>query len=465
MAFKVVVVGGGLVGSLAAVLFSKRGWSVEVYEARRDLRTDPNHSGRSINLALSVRGIAALKAAGVDTDVLGTVIPMKGRMIHSVEGKQSSQPYGLFGECINSVDRKKLNERLVTAGEKQNNVKFYFEHELIKANFSTNVLVFERSDGKAVEVKADLILGADGAHSRIRGFLQSRNRMYLEQHFIDHSYMELTILPNMKGDFALDPNHLHIWPRHSYMMIALPNLDKTFTVTLFMPSEIFDSLQTDESIVEFFQTNFRDAYELIGKENLLSEYRHNPQGSLVYLKCAPYHLKNKVVIVGDAAHAMVPFYGQGMNCGFEDMIVLTDALDASISDTKNPTPAEVEKALDAYSKNRAPDAHAIVDLALQNYVEMRDSVVRWSYLFRKSVEGFIYKRMPKQEVVVPLYTMVSFTRTPYKVAYDRYKRNSKVFDFVGLLGSGFGVTAAVGLAVFAARKYNVLQQLGISLSN
>jgi kynurenine 3-monooxygenase len=235
-------------------------------------------------LALSVRGIEALKASGIAEGILKTLIPMKGRMIHALDGKLTSQPYGLYGECINSVDRKYMNEHLLSSAENLPNVTLHFEYAVQKCDFDKKTVTFEKKDGTPVKVHADLIIGTDGAYSKVRGQLMRHTRVDYSQQYIDHGYLELNIPPTATGEYAMDPNHLHIWPRHTFMLIALPNRDKSFTVTLFMPWSKFDVIKDDKSLLAFFEETFPDAVKLIGKDLLVKDYMRNPKGSLMTVK-------------------------------------------------------------------------------------------------------------------------------------------------------------------------------------
>ncbi|TPX60869.1 kynurenine 3-monooxygenase [Spizellomyces sp. 'palustris'] len=458
--FSVVIVGGGLVGSLAAVFCAKRGWKVDLYELRQDPRKDASQSGRSINLALSVRGISALRAAGVEEKILNNMIPMKGRMIHTRDGKLSSQPYGIFGECINSVDRMLMNKHLLDSVEKLPNVKLHFEHDLKQCDFDARKAVFARKDGSSITVHADLIIGADGAHSRTRQQLMRRTRVNFSQSHIDHGYVELTIPPTQDGDYAMDAHHLHIWPRQTFMMIALPNLDKSFTVTLFMPWSKFEAICTEEDLVTFFEETFPDSVPLMGQKLLVQEYFKNSKGSLIQIKARPYHFRDRVVVIGDAAHAMVPFYGQGMNCGMEDCLVLESILTKHCglpSSGLRPNPNALACALEEYTNTRNPDAEAMCDLAMYNYIEMRSSVTKAGYLFRKTVEGWLHRLMPT--VVIPLYTMVSFTRIPYAEAMRRWERQSKWFDLARWIGEAVAISTVVGAGLYWGARWRGVREV------
>ncbi|KAJ2556417.1 kynurenine 3-monooxygenase, mitochondrial precursor [Coemansia sp. RSA 1933] len=453
----VVVIGGGLVGSLSACYLAKRGWGVRLFEKRPDIRLPENADlveHRSINLAISERGFSALRRLDADLEkrVKAAVIPMHGRMIHALDGRQVSQAYDVFGKHINSVGRSTLIRLLLDEAESFPSVSISFDHEFVGADFESGaVTVTDIKSGEQATVQADLIVGADGAYSRVRQRLMTKVMMDYSQTYIEHGYCEFTMGPR-DGSFAMDPNHLHIWPRGSFMLIALPNLDKSFTCTLFMPWSQFAKLTTGEAIAAFFGENFSDALPLIGEAAVRSEYMANPKGSLMYLKCSPYTYKGKAVILGDAAHAMVPFYGQGMNCGFEDVEALDtimlevlnrDSAASNHSDrTALLTDSQMADALDAYSASRTQDASAIVDLALENYVEMRAKVVGYTYLLRKHLEGFLHRLFPRR--VIPLYTMVSFTSIPYATVVRRWQRQSAwlrglVKAVVGAMGAIAGL--------------------------
>ncbi|KAI9268310.1 hypothetical protein BDA99DRAFT_505466 [Phascolomyces articulosus] len=388
--------------------------------------------GKSINLALSERGLSALRATdlGLDKIILKASVPMHARMVH-VGDKQMSQAYSVNGEHINAVDRARLNDLLLDAAEKFENVTIYFDHRLNMIDFDKNVMTIQTGAGDnitTVKHYADLIVGADGAYSRTRGQMMRRMRMDYEQIYIDTGYCELSMPPLIdeqgQAQFALDPNHLHIWPRHTFMLIALPNPDRTFTCTLFMPFEMFDQITTEEKLMDLFTTYFPDAIPLIGQSRLIRDYFTNPRGSLISVKSSPHHLDGRSVIIGDAAHAMVPFYGQGMNCGFEDIEVLHQVLDRhgiTPVTTKNQRKL-LEKALTDYSNTRVKDAHAICDLAMYNHYEMRSAVTSYRYLARKKIEGWIHLMAPR--LVVPLYTMVSFSTLPYSKAIERWHKQN-----------------------------------------
>lgn len=442
---KVIIVGAGLVGSLQALYFGQRSYNVNVYEYRPDPRNQNYVAGRSINLALSKRGREALKAVGAEEHVVKTGIPMYARMIHSYEGKQKAIPYGKKDEYILSIDRRELNKHLISLVEKEPNVNFYFETKCVEAKIKEAKVTFQTSNNNEEELtdNADLVVGCDGSFSGIRKKLMKLNRMDYSQVYIPHGYKEVEMPATQDGNFAMAKNYLHIWPRGTFMMIALPNQNKTFTCTLFMPYAIFDSIQTEEDIIAFFEREFPDSIPLIGREKIISDYKKNPVGDLISVKCSPYHYEDKCVIVGDAAHAMVPFYGQGMNCGFEDCLVMHTILDKHHGD--------LAKALEEYSVTRNPDAEAIIDLAMYNYLEMRDHVNSRLFVLRKHFDNFLYWLFPNSWI--PLYTMTTFTRIPYHEVIERSKKQDKI---VRWLVSAFGV---FGVAAVSALCYKNLSSI------
>ncbi|ORZ38992.1 hypothetical protein BCR44DRAFT_53127 [Catenaria anguillulae PL171] len=458
----VVIIGAGLVGALAAVYFAEAGWNVRLYEMRNDLRKEKYSRERSINLALSHRGIHALSGvSGIDMPALMRLaVPMHARMIHSRTGDQTPLPYGLHGESIYSIDRRMLNEKLLDIADAMPNVTLFFNHEVLTAQFEAGtVTLMDRGIKSQVVVKADLIVGADGAHSAVRRELLRPARMAFQQEYIDHAYLELTIPaknPSATGmdRFHLDPNHLHIWPRGSYMMIALANPDGSFTCTVFAPWNLLDQVKTPQDLHALFKREFADAMPLL--PNLEHEFFNNPRGPLVSIKCKPYHLADKVVIVGDAAHAMVPFFGQGMNCGFEDVRVLFEHLRASsVTSTKMPSAApsidtHLAHALETYSATRHKDVTAMCDLAMANYEEMRASVADPVFLAQRKVERALSWMFPNK--FIPLYTMVSFTSTPYSECLEKGRALRRLAlrilagGAVGTLAAVAGLVAAVVLA-------------------
>ncbi|XP_076025366.1 kynurenine 3-monooxygenase isoform X2 [Genypterus blacodes] len=366
----------------------------------------------------------------MEEKIISQGIPMHARMIHSPSGKQSPIPYGKTGQYILSVDRANLNKQLLTEAGTYPNANLNFDHKLKDWNAETGMMTFVKPDGTKEEIAVDLIVGCDGAFSAIRKQFLRRSRFDYSQTYIPHGYMELT-MPPINGEFAMKPNFLHIWPRNAFMMIALPNLDKTFTCTLFMPFEDFEKVTTGDEVIEFFQKYFPDAIPLIGVDALKRDYFRLPAQAMVSVKCSLYHIGDKCVIMGDAAHAVVPFYGQGMNAGFEDCIVFEELMDQFNEDFSAVLPE--------YTRVRVPDDHAIADLAMYNYIEMRAHVNSKWFLFRKHVDNFLHFLMPKK--IIPLYTMVTFTRTRYHKAVERWHWQNRVINS-GLLccatGAVFG---------------------------
>lgn len=409
---KISIVGAGLVGSLLAVILKQKGFDVKVFEKRRDPRKSEVAEGRSINLALSHRGIRPLKVAGVYDTIAPFLIPMKGRMMHDQAGELTFQPYGKEGQFINSVSRAQLNELLIESAEKAG-VEVFFDHKCSDIQFDSNTITFDNGN----EVSADLIIGTDGAFSAIRKKLEFTDRFNFSQHYIEHGYKELAIEP--KDDkFRLEPNYLHIWPRGNFMLIALPNADKTFTCTLFFPFDgdpSFSSLNTKEEVGAFFKEYFNDALELI--PDLIDQYFTNPTSSLVTTKCEPWY-KNRSLLLGDAAHAIVPFYGQGMNSGFEDVRLFVEMAEKMDWDW--------DQILPEYSLTRKKDADAISELALHNFIEMRDHVADPNFLKRKKLEAQIQEKYPEEWI--PLYSMVTFSDIPYSEALRLGKLQKKIMD-------------------------------------
>ena len=412
---KILILGGGLVGSLLAIFLVKRGFRVDVFEKRADPRGVDRYGGRSINLALSDRGILALEQAGVKEALYDTLIPMKGRSIHNLDGKISFQPYGKAGQAINSVSRGLLNEVLITEAEKAG-VTYFFEQKCTDVDVGNNTATFSHAKGSST-IQADLVVGADGAFSVLRNALQRTDRFNYSQQYIPHGYKELNI-PAGPGGFQLEPNALHIWPRGQFMLIALPNTDKSFTCTLFLPFEgehSFASLTDEQHVLQFFSGLFPDTIPLI--PNLTEQFFSNPASSLVTVQCFPWY-KNRCFLIGDASHAIVPFYGQGMNAGFEDCRIFDELLDLYYPDW--------EAVLNAFQRRRKSDTDAIAQLALENFVEMRDRVADEGFLWQKKLEALLHRNYPDKWV--PLYTMVTFSHMPYQRALALGKKQEMIMQ-------------------------------------
>ncbi len=412
------ILGAGLVGAMLGIYLRRRGYKVSMFEKRADIRKASTDSGRSINLALSRRGIKALEEIGVFDEVRKILIPMEGRMMHGLDGQLTFQPYGKEGQFINSVSRGKLNEILIDKAE-EIGVKINFEHTCKNVNLDRTEIKFVTPEKEIIH-HFDLIFGSDGAFSQMRQAMVNTNRYNYEQHYIPHGYKELTIPPTASGDFAIANNALHIWPRGKYMLIALPNLDRSFTCTLFFPFEgspSFESLKTPEQVTEFFSETFPDSLNYI--KNIGEEYFKNPTSSLVTIKCYPW-IKNNCVLIGDAAHAIVPFYGQGMNAGFEDCFVLNQLLNQYSDDWT--------KALPLYEEMRKVDADAIADLALHNFIEMRDLVADDKFLLQKRIEAILHEKYPDEWM--PLYSMVTFSDMRYSEALQTGRKQQAIMDEV-----------------------------------
>lgn len=414
----IAIVGAGLVGSLVAIYLKKRGYDVTVFERRSDMRKKGAEAGRSINLALSNRGIRALEEVGLADELKKVAIPMHGRMMHDKQGNLSSFAYGKEGQFINSVSRSELNIVLMNEAERLG-VKIKFDQRITGVDLNkTQLLVNEPS---TMDNQFDYIIGADGAFSAVRGSFQFTDRFDYEQDYINHGYKELHIPPGANGSFQLDKNHLHIWPRESFMMIALPNPDGSFTCTLFFPFEgnpSFDSLKTKQDVEKFFEETFPDAKKLMPE--LLHDFDANPTSSLVTIKCYPW-VRNKTLLIGDAAHGIVPFYGQGMNAGFEDCRILNDLL--------NQHQDNWDAVLPEFQKLRKPDTDAIAQLALDNFIEMRDLVADADFLLRKKIEGKLYELFPDKWI--PLYPMVTFMDSMrYSDAQRTGQKQKQIMDEV-----------------------------------
>jgi len=397
---KITIVGAGLVGSLLSIYLAKRGYSVNMYERRPDMRKNRIFAGRSINLALSDRGWRGLEGVGIADEIRKVAIPMAGRMIHAVDNNLTFQPYGKEGQAINSVSRGGLNCVLMDLAEKHG-VKIYFNQRCSQLDLKNASATFQNDEtNEIITTTSDRIFATDGAFSAVRLQMQlTTERFEYSQHYLEHGYKELTI-PAVNGEFAMDPNALHIWPRGTYMLIALPNLDKSFTCTLFFPFEgeySFASLDTTKKMKSFFTEHFNDTIALM--PTLEQDYFNNPSSSLVTVKCFPWSVSDKVLLLGDAAHAIVPFYGQGMNCGFEDCVVLDQLMNQYGEDWKT--------IFTEFEQTRKPDGDAIGELAVGNFFEMRDKVGHPEFLLQKKIEARFNAKYPDKWI--PLYTMVTYS--------------------------------------------------------
>lgn len=400
----ILIIGAGLCGSLLALRLAQRGYRVTVYESRPDLRKVDISAGRSINLALSDRGFKALRLAGVDEKAKKICIPMWGRLMHDREGNTFASNYsGRDGEYINSISRGDLNGILLDEAESHKNVTIHFNIKCLSVDFENTLASFERYNTKEeFTVKADVIFGADGAGSVLRKsyYLEKKFLFSYSQEYLSHGYKELEIPGDKEGNHKMSKDHLHIWPRGEYMLIALPNLDGSFTVTLFLGNDEgtynFKSLSSEEKIIDFFQKQFPDALDLI--PNIAKEFANNPTGPLGTIKCSPWHYKGNTLLIGDAAHAIVPFYGQGMNASFEDVFVLDEVL--------NEFEGDWSVVFKEYQKRRKQDTDAIGNLAVENYYEMRDHVANPLFKVKRKIEMDLEKVFPA--IYFSKYSMVTF---------------------------------------------------------
>ncbi len=420
----VTIVGAGLVGSLLSIYLAKRGYKINIYERRADMRKIKMNAGKSINLALSDRGWRGLAGVGISDEIKKIAIPMYGRQIHHKDGTTVFQKYGKDEQAIYSVSRAEINMRLMDLAEQQKNVKIHFDKRCSHINRATLECEFiNDSTQQTVKQNADMIFGADGAFASSRLNMQlSSDRFEYNQHYIDCGYKELIIPPGAGEKFLLEKNALHIWPRGSFMMIALPNLDGNFTCTLFLPfagERSFKNLQTKDAVSKFFNEEFPDAVPLM--PTLLEDFFANPVSSLVTVKCFPWTFDNKIALIGDAAHAIVPFYGQGMNCGFEDCVVLNELIDKHKEDWN--------KIMPEYQNLRKPDGDAIADMAIANFIEMRDKTADPKFLLQKKIEAKFSQKYPDKWI--PFYSMVTYSpHIRYSTALQEGTRQQAIMDKV-----------------------------------
>ena len=407
----VTLIGAGLNGPLLATSLVKRGFRVEIYERRPDMRRVPVSAGRSINLALSARGIHALAQAGLWDAMSQIIIPMKGRMMHSVTGELTFQPYGKDeAEVIYSISRAALNIALMNAAEAKG-VRIQFQQRCTGFDIRTGTVRLRHEETEEeTTIQSEVVIGCDGSASVIRTEMLKLPRFNFSQEYLDYGYKELTIPAGPDGKHLLDKHALHIWPRGSHMLIALPNIDGTLACILFLPFEgadSFDRLATASDVIEFFRSRFPDALDLM--PTLAENYFANPTGSMVTMKCSPWHVEGRCLLLGDAAHAIVPLFGQGLNCGFEDCTCLLEILDRRGADWG--------LVFKEFAEARKINTDAIADMAIENFAEMRDRVADPRFLLRKKIELALEAKYPR--LFVPKYAMVTFHRVPYSVALAR----------------------------------------------
>jgi len=434
---RVTIVGGGLVGALMAKYLGLAGHEVAVYERRPDIRDATIVRGRSINLAVSTRGLTALAEVGLRDKVLERAVPMRGRMIHSVAGELAFQPYSKDpAECIQSISRGGLNQLLLVEAAAHENVSLHFEKRCVDVEPETGKAFFlDERTGDVTETEADVVLGTDGAFSAVRARLQKTDRFDYDQRYLDAGYLELRIPPAEGGGFRIEREALHIWPRGKFMMIALPNHDGTFTVTCFWPLDGehgFARLTNAAEVESYFRKWFADAVPLM--PTFVEDYLAAKPSTLVTIRCAPWTV-GRVTLMGDAAHAIVPFYGQGMNAGFEDCRALARLLAES--------PGDWDGARARFAEERKPHADAIADLAVANFHEMRDKVASPLFRGRKRVEKLLHRALPG--LYLPLYNMVSFSNIPYADAVARARRQDRAVSWGAILLAALLLIAIGGL--------------------
>ena len=423
---KILIIGAGLCGSLLALRLAQRGYKVEVYESRPDLRKVDISAGRSINLALSDRGLKALRLCGMEEKAREICIPMYGRLMHDTEGNTFASNYsGRENEFINSISRGDLNAILLDEAEKHENVNIHFNKKCKKVDIEKNVAHFkDYKTKKEFPVIADVIFGADGAGSSLRKsyYLERKFLFSFSQNYLNHGYKELEIPADKSGNHQISKAHLHIWPRGDFMLIALPNMDGSFTVTLFLSYDEgefnFNNLTSEEKIIEFFEKEFPDALRLI--PNIKEEFVNNPTGPLGTIKCSPWFHQNKTLLIGDSAHAIVPFYGQGMNASFEDVFVLDEVLNTF---EKENTIQDWKTIFKTYQNTRKKDTDAIADLAIDNFYEMRDHVANPLFKKKRKIEMDLEKHFPKQ--YSSKYSLVTFNEN---IGYNDAMKKGRAQD-------------------------------------
>ena len=413
---KMTVVGGGLVGSLLAAVLADLNFEVDVFESRGDMRKAHVGAGRSINLAMSVRGLHALQKLGIDDEVMSKVIAMKGRVIHPVSGSTVFQRYGKDdSECIYSISRADLNKMLMSFAEKSSRVKFHFNERLVAADLKLNQLTFNNDVSKKETILTPTrMFGTDGSASALRQALREEAGFDESLSELSYGYKELTLAAGPGGSFQMEKNGLHIWPRGAYMLIALPNCEGSYTCTLFLSHKgalSFENLTTPEKVDAFFKEQFPDIHKMI--PDLTAQFFSNPTGRMVTVKCSPWNKGGQSLLLGDAAHAIVPFFGQGMNCGFEDVSKLRELIEKCGYPSKE---IDWQDLFSDFSKTRKPNSDAIADLAIENFVEMRDKVGDPKFLLSKEVEKVLEKEFPGE--YISRYRLVTFTRVPYSIAAE-----------------------------------------------
>ena len=415
---EITIVGAGLVGSLCSLYMTNRGYKVNVFERRNDLRSEIITAGKSINLALSKRGWTALEQAGIASQVMKIAIPVYKRIMHDNKSKLTEQPYGNKDEAIYSVSRAQMNVLMMDLAEK-NGAKLHFNEKCIDVDFEQSIVTFENTESKKNQnVKSDFLIGADGAFSVVRKKMVNKYKHDYDYNEIDHDYKELLIPAGKNNSYLLDKNALHIWPRGDFMLMALANLDGSFTCTLFAPKKglnSFEGLNKKEEVEAYFANIFPDFIELV--PNLYEQWLLNPTSSLGIVRTFPWHIKDTTLIIGDAAHATVPFYGQGMNCGFEDCRILNNFLDKYDN---------ISTCFENFSNERKPNGDGVQELSMHNFIVMRDKTADPKFLLQKKIEKKFSNLYPNKWT--PLYSMVSFTNISYSEAWEIGMRQEKIMQ-------------------------------------
>jgi kynurenine 3-monooxygenase len=418
----IFVVGAGLVGSVWSIYLARMGYDVHLFDRFPDFRNAKASAGRSINLTVCDRGFASLDRIGAGDLVRSISVPCYGRVVHGADGSLELQPYSNQREAIHSVSRNELNRALLAMALEQPSLRCHFEHKCLEVDLDGPTVTFkDMRSGEIAHRKADRLFGADGAHSSVRLRMQRATRFNIQQEYLDQGYKELNVPPSPSGDWVLEANAIHIWPRGRYMLIGFPNVDRSFTFSLHMPYEgspSFASIRTPEDLLALFHESFPDALPLI--PNLIEDFFRRPKASMVTIRCFPWTYRDKVALVGDAAHAMVPSYGQGANSGFEDCSVLADCLTSSGGNWR--------QAFSRYENLRKPNADAMGELALEHFHELRDFVGDPEFLLRKRIERRINELFPDR--YAPLYSLISFSSVPYVEALRRDREQRVLVDRV-----------------------------------
>ena len=418
----ILINGAGPVGALLTLMLARRGYQLNVFESRPDSRKADTYQGKSINIALSDRGWKALHTLGIDKEIREQAIPLYCRIMHDLKGNLTRQPYGCEGQAIWSISRAGINEQLLSLAEQYNNVSLHFDHRLTQLDFASNTALYQNSENQQVKHQSSLVFGADGAFSKVRRLMQDLHgqRISYSLEYMPQSYLELSIPAGKGGSYLLEKNALHIWPRKNFMLIALPNPEGSFTCTLFMNHEgdlSFSSLNSRTLVASFFEHYFPDAMPLL--EHAIEDFMSKPPSPLCLVHVSPWLINHSVALIGDAAHAMVPFYGQGMNCGFEDCRILMELIDEHHGDWCQVMPA--------YQQARKVNCDAITELARHHFNEMSELSGDPRFLLRKKIEAEFHQRHP--DLWTPLYSMVTFSPDiPYHEALVTGDIQRKIMD-------------------------------------